>query len=199
MILTNSFESKVRERDGNKCVLTGEADSTSLTKTKRSFQVAHFIPHSLLDEKKDSDERKTAKRGIRGFILRLCPWLPPDFFENLDVCENGILLSSDAHNIFGAFDWFVTMETGIDGKTIYKAMQVEENGLLKERFTGREFELENSGFMRVSSYNQPLFIGDSHPQPGFIYVKLHEMLARIFKMRGQAGYYEQDSNTDVDH
>ena len=32
----------------------------------------------------------------------------------------------------------------------------------------------------VSSYNQPLFIGDSHPQPGFIYVKLHEMLARYY-------------------
>lgn len=35
------------------------------------------------------------------------------------------------------------METDIDGKTIYKAMQVEENGLLKERNTGKEIELEN--------------------------------------------------------
>jgi hypothetical protein len=187
---SNGFKSKVRERDGNRCVLTGT--------TEDYHQVAHFIPQSLLNEKRDSDERKEAKLAIRGYIQRLCPWLPNNFFENLDVCENAVVLNYYAHRMFGAFDWFVTMETAIDGKTFYKAMQVEENGLLKDRYTGREIEFEYGGFIRVSSCYQPLFIGDSHPQPGFIYVKLHEMLARIFKMRRQAGYYQMDSDDEYD-
>ena len=195
---SNAFKSKVRERDGNKCVLTGTDDHVNDSRTTNGHQIAHFIPQSLLNDKKDSDEKVTSKTSIRAFILALCPWLPLDFFENLDVCENAILLNMIAHRHFGAFEWFVTMETGIDGKNIYKAMQVEENGLLKERNTGREIELENGGFVRVSSYNQPLFIGDSHPQPGFIYVKLHELLARIFKMRGQADYYEMNSDDEYD-
>jgi hypothetical protein len=94
------------------------------------------------------------------------------------------------------------METGIDGKTIYKAMQVEENGLLNSQNTERVLTVHEIAGRRfketMSSYNQPLFIGDSHPQPGFIYVKLHEMLARIFKMRGQAGYYQMDSDDEYD-
>jgi hypothetical protein len=48
----------------------------------------------------------------------------------------------------------------------------------------------------ISSYNQPLYIGNSQPQPGEIYVRLHELLARIFKMRGQANYYEIDSDDE---
>ena len=59
-------------------------------------------------------------------------------------------------------------------------------------------ELPNGDFRLLSSYNQPLFIGKSHPQPGEIYVRLHEMMARIFKMRGQAGYYEYDSDSEDD-
>lgn len=85
------------------------------------------------------------------------------------------------------------METGGEGNTIF-----EENGLLKQRNTGREIELQNGGFIRISSHKQPLCIGDSHPQPELIYVKLHEMLARIFKMRGQAGYYEIDSEDEYE-
>jgi hypothetical protein len=192
---SNGFKTKVRERDGNKCALTGTQSPSN------GHQVAHFIPQSLLEDKKDSKERIIAKRDIRGFILRLCPWLPSNFFENLDVCENGLLLNYEAHRLFGAFYWFVTMETDIDGKITYKAMQVEENGLLNsihtgrfttEHYAGRDFEV------RISSFNQPLFIGDTHPQPGFIYVKLHEMLARIFKMRGQAQYYEMDCDDEYD-
>jgi hypothetical protein len=38
----------------------------------------------------------------------------------------------------------------------------------------------------------------TYPQPGFIYVKLHEMLARIFKMRRQAEYYEIDSDDEYE-
>ena len=200
---SNAFKSKVRERDGNKCVLTGEADLFEFqANTRNGHQVAHFIPQSLLDAKKDSEERKNAKREIRAFILRLCPWLPADFFENLDVCENAVFLNSTAHSHFGAFNWFVTMETGVDGKIIYKAMQVEENGLLNSQNTERVLTVHEIAGRRIketiSSYNQPLFIGDAHPQPGFIYVKLHEILARIFKMRGQAGYYELDSDDEYD-
>jgi hypothetical protein len=189
---SNAFKSKVRERDENRCVLTGTPSPSN------GHQVAHFIPQSLLDNKSDSEERKIAKRDIRGYILRLCPWLPLDFFQNLDVCENGILLNYEAHRLFGSFDWYVTMETSIDGKNIYKAMEVEENGLLKEWNTGRRISLSSGGFDLISSYNQPLFIGDSHPQPGFIYVKLHELLARIFNMRGQSDYYEMDSDDEYD-
>ena len=74
---------------------------------------------------------------------------------------------------------------------------MEENGLLKEWNTGRRMSLSSGGFDLISSYNQPLFIGDSHP-PGLIYVKLHELLARIFNMRGQADYYEIDSDDEYD-
>jgi hypothetical protein len=35
-----------------------------------------------------------------------------------------------------------------------------------------------------------------YSQPGEIYVRLHELLARIFKMRGQANYYEIDSDDE---
>jgi hypothetical protein len=62
--------------------------------------------------------------------------------------------------------------------------------IAQRKDTGREIEFENDAFIRVSSYNQLLFIGDTDPQPGYIYVKFHEMLA---KMRGQAQYYEMDS------
>jgi hypothetical protein len=180
----------INHRDENKCVLTGETDV--------SHQVAHFIPQCLLDCKGDSLEKFQKKSSIRSFIRRLCPWLPNDFFDIIDVCENAIVLNYYAHRKQEGFEWFVVMETGADGNTIYKAMQVEENGLLKERNTGRELKLENGGFMRVSSFNQPLFIGNGggHPKPAEIYVRLHELLARIFKMRGQAGYYLYDSDDE---
>ena len=165
---SNAFKSKVRERDENRCVLTGITDD--------GHQVAHFISQSLLNEKKDSDKRKEAKLAIRKFIQRLYPWLPNDYFENLDICENAIVLNYYAHRKFGSFDWFVTMETGIHGKNIYKAMQVEENGLLNSQNTERVLTAHEIAGKRIketiSSYNQPLFIGDAHPQPGFIYVKL---------------------------
>jgi hypothetical protein len=40
----------------------------------------------------------------------------------------------------------------------------------------------------VSSYNEPLYIGNGgdQPKPGEVYVRLHELIARIFKMRGHA-------------
>ena len=193
------FEAKVRQRDGNRCVLTGYSDTIPQSNVKRPFNVAHFIPPLLI---RDSQSRITVEK----FILLLCPWLPRDFFENLDVCENTILLNKGAHHFFGAFEWFVTMDTGIDGNITFRAMQVEENGLLGENNTGRsviqEFKSRDGIWMNipitVSSYNQPLFIGDSHPQPGLVYLKLHEMLARIFKMRGHAKYYEIDSDDEYE-
>jgi hypothetical protein len=50
----------------------------------------------------------------------------------------------------------------------------------------------------LSSYDQTLFIGNggAHPKPAAIYVRLHELLARIFKLRGQPDYYQH--NLDVD-
>jgi hypothetical protein len=106
--------------------------------------------------------------------------------------------------MFGAFEWFVTKENGSDGNIVYRAMQVEDNGLLKEKNTGRTEMHEFMGIdgvwktipITISSYNQPLYIGNSQPQPGEIYVRLHELLARIFKMRGQANYYEIDSDDE---
>ena len=77
---------------------------------------------------------------------------------------------------------------------VYKASQVEENGLLRQPNAGRFIYSGNEIVGLRSSYNQPLFIGNTHPQPGESYVCLHELLARIFKMRGQAGYYEIDSD-----
>jgi hypothetical protein len=194
----NAFEIQVKERDADQCVLTGTASPSF------GHQVAYIIPQTLFYERIDSDGQKATKSHIRDFILRFCPWLPPDFFENLNVCENAILLSHDSHRFFGSFDWFVVMETGSDGNVIYKAMQVEENGLLGNRFLGRFVDEGEAiagigSYYRIdSSYNQPLFIGNTHPQPGEMYVRLHEMLARIFHMRGYAAYYEIDSDDEFD-
>ena len=73
--------------------------------------------------------------STRNYVGRLCPWLPYNFFETLDVCENAMLLEPTlAHPSFGSFEWFVVMETDADGNTIYKAMQVEENDLLSQKY-----------------------------------------------------------------
>jgi HNH endonuclease len=132
---SNGFKANVRNREDNKCALTNESDIRSSGKTWNGHQVAHFIPQSLLNERKDSSNTNERKILARSFILQLCPWLANDFFENIDVCENAMLLNSNAHICFGAFEWFVTMETGPDGNTIYRAMEIEETGLLKERYS----------------------------------------------------------------
>ncbi|KAJ3256243.1 hypothetical protein HK103_005606 [Boothiomyces macroporosus] len=198
---SNKFKSDVRERD-KVCVLTGEEDKVT-ERISRGFEVAHIIPQSLLDSKSDGEERKQGKYVIRSFIFRMCPWLPPNFFENLDVCENAILLNQEAHRFFGAFEWFIVMEKDSNNNTIYKAMQVEEDGLLGKITTGRIVvkraiidNIETDIPITVSSYNQPLFIGNTHPQPSEVYVRLHELLSRIFYMRGQANYYEQEYDSD---
>jgi hypothetical protein len=140
----NDFKKLVRQRyfyfnkrDENRCVLTGESDTILLRnqlKLTRGFEVAHFIPQSLMDHNSDSPEMKERKRDIRSFIIRLCHWLPTDFFDKIDVCENAILLNKEAHRSHEAFEWFVVMEIGTNGSTIYKAMQVEDNGLLREKY-----------------------------------------------------------------
>lgn len=98
------------------------------------------------------------------------------------------------------------MEADTEGNTIYKAMQVEDNGILCDRYgftsnfrsTARYIVLGDNCFRRLSSYDQTLFIGNggAHPKLAEIYVRLHELLARIFKLRGQPGYYQH--NLDVD-
>jgi hypothetical protein len=69
--------------------------------------------------------------------------------------------------LFGAFEWFVVVETGSDGNTIFKAMQVEDNGLLKRPNIGRFIYNGEDIIFLTSSYNQPLFIGNGggHPKP----------------------------------
>ena len=71
--------------------------------------------------------------------------------------------------------------------------------LIDYRGTGRVMIEEIDGKRRrviSSSYNEPLLIGNGggHPKPSEIYVRLHEMLARVFFIRGHAGYYEYDSD-----
>jgi hypothetical protein len=87
------------------------------------------------------------------------------------------------------------METSPEGTIIYKATQVEENGLLKMIHTGRMVPFTDKYYTWESSYNQPLYIGTNHP-PAEAYVRLHELLARIFQMRGSAKYYDYDSEDD---
>jgi hypothetical protein len=69
---------------------------------------------------------------------------------------------------------------------------------MEEWNTGRKVSLDTGGFDLISTYNQPLCIGNGggHPKPAEMYVRLHELLAGIFKMRGQAGYYQYDSNDE---
>ena len=85
-------------------------------------------------------------------------------------------------------------------------MQVEEDGLLKERACCR---LSSGGAVyrngvlgtlvtQTSTFNQELFIGNSHEQPGLLYIRFHEMMARIFHLREYAEYYDLDSDDDFD-
>jgi hypothetical protein len=124
---SNNFKKLVRQRyfyfdqrDENQCVLVGQCDY--------SLQVAHFIPQSLLDHNNDSPEKKERKQDICSCIFRLCSWLPGDFFDKIDVCENAILLNSEAHKRQKAFEWFVIMETDTDGRTIYKQCRLRIMG-----------------------------------------------------------------------
>ncbi|KAJ3273306.1 hypothetical protein HDV01_004523 [Terramyces sp. JEL0728] len=123
---SDAFKEKVRQRDENKCVLTGKPDKISEKRT-RGFEVAHIIPQSLLDRKSDTEEKKR------------------------DVIKRAI----------------------IDG-------------------------IETDLPVTLSSYNQLLYIGNSHPQPAEIYVCVHELLARIFHMRGDTDYYEYDSDDEFE-
>jgi hypothetical protein len=91
---------------------------TYLTLTFQSY--LQIVLGLLLNEKKNSDKRIEAKFAIRKNIQH---WLPYDFFEYLDDCGNATVLNYYAHRKYKSFDWFDTMETGIDGKNIYKAMQ----------------------------------------------------------------------------
>lgn len=104
-----------------------------------------------------------------------------------------------ATRIFDSFEWFVVMETGVDGNTIYKAMQVEDTGLLQTSKGGRCHTIllgRGFAYRYSSSFNQPMYIGNSHSQPSEIYVRLHELLARIFYLRGHAAYYNYDSDDE---
>jgi hypothetical protein len=177
------MKAQVRERDAHKCVLTGEDDYIPGTTQRIGFEVAHIIPYSLVNN-----------GHIHSYIKDLVPWMPHDFFDHIDTCENMILLNQVAHRLLGKFSWFITMDE--DGTT-YRASQVEDNGLLQRRDTRREVELPNGDVRVSSSFNQPLFIGvGSHPCPSKVYVRLHELLARIIFMRGGSEYFKDDTDDD---
>ena len=91
------------------------------------------------------------------------------------------------------------MEENVDPNlNVYRAMQVEENGLLKKLNTGRaSASVGNGNVVMSSSYNQELFIGiNSHPRPTKRFVKLHELLARIIHLRGSAEFYQDNSDDE---
>ena len=88
-----------------------------------TLEVAHLFPQSYLNQ---------TNYVAQSFLKRICPWIGDDFFDKLDSCENAILLNIIAHQAQGAFKWFIVMEPGDDGDTVYKAMQVVEDGLLRD-------------------------------------------------------------------
>ena len=181
-----SVRDRVRRREGNICALTGQNELVNGTSETRGFEVAHIIPHSLLN-----------KAIIHQFIKTLVPWLPDDFFLTIDTCENAILLNKEAHMFFGNFEWFIIMEeNGDPNLNVYRASQVEDNGLLKEWSTGRKpASIVNGDIVMTSSYNQELFIGKNLDlRPTKFFIKLHELLARILYMRGGAEYYQDESD-----
>jgi len=155
------------------------------------------MPQFLIDSSSDTPKLIKTKRIIKEFIMKICPWLPDDIFDRIDVCENAILLTQKAHSEFGAFKWFVVMDT-VDGKSVYKAMQVEEDGLLDHNWLCRWTALENGLYNKLSSYNQTLFIGGMYPRPDQANVRFHEFLARIFHLRGHPEYYNYDSDDELE-
>ena len=161
---------------------------STLAKIKNS--ITHIIPFGL----------KNKPPVIQSFIRALIPWIPDEFFDGLDCCENAIYLNPVAHNLFGDFKWFIVMEENENdpNQNIYRAMQVEGTGLLRALNTGRPQDDQQNNIIGLnSSYNQPLFIGTLHPRPAKLYIKLHELLARIIYMRGGADHFQVD-NDDYD-
>jgi hypothetical protein len=74
-------------------------------------------------------------------------------------------------------------------------MKVEEIGLLKSRNFRREIQVNEQLFEIVSTFNQPLFIGPQMDKcllrPSPVFVKLHELLARILHMTSGAEEYQR--------
>jgi hypothetical protein len=148
---------------------------------EKGFEVAHIIPHSLVN-----------KGNLHVFIKSLVPWLPSDFFTTIDSCENMILLNQQAHKFFGKFEWFILMEEREEPLELPKSRMMD---FCEDICTGRRGP--NGGFDILSSFNQPLFIGtNSFPPPSKIHVRLHELLAQIFHLRGGAEDLVDDSDDD---
>lgn len=117
----------------------------------------------------------------------MCPWLPFDFFNNLEGPVNAIILNPEAHRLHGAFRWFVKID---EINELYRVGQVKDDGLLNklylltdDRATGR-YRIQNHDgdkfLVLESSFDQPLFIGKAQPQPGKAHVCLRELVARVF-------------------
>ncbi|ORY30736.1 hypothetical protein BCR33DRAFT_772127 [Rhizoclosmatium globosum] len=183
----NQVRKDVRDRDVGCCVLTGMSEMVPGRAEKHSFEVAHIVPHSLMNQSAE----------IRQFIRAICPWIPEDFFSTIDRCENAILLNHGAHTFFGNFQWFITMEENMDpNMSVYRATEVNDTGLLGIFSMGREEATDNGCFRRISSFNQVLFIGTSQPRPAKVFLKLHELISRIVHMRGAAEPNEEDTDDD---
>lgn len=81
-----------------------------------------------------------------------------------------------------------------------RAMQVENDGLL-DLLTTKRIVFNNAGDVieQISSYDQKLFIGTNiWARPKKLFVKLHELVARIVHMRGGAGLYNDDWDEGYD-
>jgi HNH endonuclease len=187
----NGTKYNIPIRDGNTCVLTGLSDLKAIpgTNGKQGFQAAHMTPHSLLKYP-----------TIHGFIKSLIPWLPQDFFQNIDSCQNSIFLNNNAHISFGSFEWFVVMDEHEDPTcSVYRASQVQDNGLLQLNNFGRDpITIHNGSAKKTSSFNQQLFIGvhPTFPRPTKFFCRLHELVARILAMRGGAEVYKDFEDED---
>ncbi|KAJ3196557.1 hypothetical protein HDU67_003997 [Dinochytrium kinnereticum] len=76
-------------------------------------------------------------------------------------------------------------------------MQIEDNGLLGEPGLGR---FDRATRVTTSSFNQRLFIGtnEKHKRPSKLFIKIHELLARIVHMLGATDWFFPDEDDDAE-
>jgi hypothetical protein len=99
-----------------------------------------------------------------------------------------------------SFEWFVVMDEHEDlSLSVYRASQVQDNGLLQLNNFGRDpTTIHNGSAKKTSSFNQQLFIGvhPKFPRPTKFFCRLHELVARILAMRGGAEVYQDFEDED---
>ena len=85
---------RIKEKDGNLYVLTGQRDLIYRTNIREGFEIAHIISRSIIN----------TTVNARQFIKALLNWLLDNFFINNSTCENDLLLNHSAHNPFDNFE-----------------------------------------------------------------------------------------------